>query len=1188
MKKKKVFKNKLFWRMFLPAVFLFLVSLAAAFISLFKKGHFIMCGDLYYPLKPGLELPRIPFVWDTRFAAGITAEGRNIPSFLFFLFFYLLERLSISPNISQAAMLFTIFTLTPLAMYYLVLVIAQDQRGKIRPKDCLTAFIAGLFYNFNLWNLFNLAPPSVPLQLSYLATPLILAFFIKGMKKNDFLYIFFIAVTYVLISPAATNPILILNTLWPVFFFGFFVLAKQIFARRWQDCRRILIFAFKAVAILFLVNFWWLLPMLSDVGTSVNAVKESGRLGGWFLWKSAISSFLNIFKFTNNLAWTLTTPGSLIIPAAHDYVSNSFLVVMGFIFPVLAFSGLLKKKKNFYVLFFSATAVMMIFLAKGLHRPFTWVNQLLHQKVLLLALYRSIEWYTPVVVLSYGYLFSEGAILFFDFIKKYKSWLAKVFIAVLIAAIFIFNYPFWTGKVVHQGQRTGEISFPCFIKIPPWYFAAADWVNSQGDDFKILSGPGIASYYCADWGFAGAELGVLLFNKSILNNIFGWEGIREISSVVNGYLNTLTPAENKIFPLGEALSLANVKYIALRHDLIDCSGKYPKGIEVNSISEQLKIKEDLSLEKTIGKIDFFKNNIFLPHFYIPKEVIYYSGGIKMLRDIISFEDYQTRSGVYVSELNEATTPKINKLKNQIDKVFTEGELMNTAGGGEMEIAAEAEKIELPYISHKPEGIVYLLILENEKFQKWRLRDDEKKLFEERLFYAGKRAGEYIRYGQDPRGQLEALMLERYRGEMTEAFDILVKIKSADGKNFIKYWAKYKAALLKHQTAAKEMRDYKDLKAEFRKLETKIDGLVDKGDFSKLVYRTKIPVEGLYDILVNEGRGWTSTERIYFEEGFQEITLPIEEITSNLADDKLRIHNYSPNSLFRVKFSYKTNGDEKGRVSVSEDKAGILFGKELPATGGEEKDFEMFFESSAKGETGKIRISASEDVNLDVRKLNRPKMMARLRRNTEYSILNIENKSTAMPKITFVKVNPTKYKIKVEGAKKPYNLIFLESFNEKWKIYLAKRDNYQLPITNYQPKGIEDYIFEILGKLGAKITSVFIKNKGYGEEVASYFDGEIKEGTHRMTFLEPAAFETWGRKPVAEDGHFLVNGYANSWYITPEDVGGKESYELIVEFSSQKLFYVSLFISLAAFAGCCGYLVVKKVKKTKKRSSEIDY
>ena len=166
----------------------------------------------------------------------------------------------------------------------------------------------------------------------------------------------------------------------------------------------------------------------------------------------------------------------------------------------------------------------------------------------------------------------------------------------------------------------------------------------------------------------------------------------------------------------------------------------------------------------------------------------------------------------------------------------------------------------------------------------------------------------------------------------------------------------------------------------------------------------------------------------------------------------------------------------------------------------------------------------------------------------------------IPKITFIQINPTKYRIKIEGAKDPYTLIFSESFHKGWKLYI---------------NGLTDS--KINGLKNNELTD-------YGEIVASYFNGDIKEGTHRNTFLEKATFETWGKKPISEEKHLLVNGYANSWYITPEDTGGSENYELIIEYSPQWLFYIGLFISLLTIISCTGYLLIRGVKKLWKRSS----
>ena len=152
----------------------------------------------------------------------------------------------------------------------------------------------------------------------------------------------------------------------------------------------------------------------------------------------------------------------------------------------------------------------------------------------------------------------------------------------------------------------------------------------------------------------------------------------------------------------------------------------------------------------------------------------------------------------------------------------------------------------------------------------------------------------------------------------------------------------------------------------------------------------------------------------------------------------------------------------------------------------------------------------------------------------------------VPNITFIKINPTKYRIKVEGAKEPYTIVFSESFHQGWKAYINKAQN------------------------------------DYGKTVASYFDGQIKEGTHRSIFLDRNTFEAWDKKPIPEDRHLLVNGYANSWYIKPEDAGGKEDYEIIIEFWPQRLFYIGLFISGLTLVGFLVYLIYDYLEKKKKK------
>ncbi|MEA2020142.1 MAG: hypothetical protein U9M98_00225 [Patescibacteria group bacterium] len=253
-------------------------------------------------------------------------------------------------------------------------------------------------------------------------------------------------------------------------------------------------------------------------------------------------------------------------------------------------------------------------------------------------------------------------------------------------------------------------------------------------------------------------------------------------------------------------------------------------------------------------------------------------------------------------------------------------------------------------------------------------------------------------------------------------------------------------------------------------------------------------------------------------------------------------------------------------------------------------------------------------DVSVQRILEPKLV--LRKDAENADIDTENADADtdnadkelitrdIPNIKFIRVNPTKYKIQVSGATEAYPLVFSESFHDGWKVYAdntdgetdnAERDEGKIG-NSEEDKGygignnITRTFWSVLGRGLAWITDLFLDNGDYGEEVASYFDGEIREGTHRNTFMEPATFETWGKKPI-EAEHIKVNGYANSWYIDPtricadadictENADGSYDMELVVEFFPQRLFYLGLLISSLTLVGCVSYLGFAVIKGKK--------
>lgn len=139
--------------------------------------------------------------------------------------------------------------------------------------------------------------------------------------------------------------------------------------------------------------------------------------------------------------------------------------------------------------------------------------------------------------------------------------------------------------------------------------------------------------------------------------------------------------------------------------------------------------------------------------------------------------------------------------------------------------------------------------------------------------------------------------------------------------------------------------------------------------------------------------------------------------------------------------------------------------------------------------------------------------------------------TILPKIHFEKINLTKYRVKIFDARDPFVLVFSEAFNPSWKVFIAKTSSKLWEVTQ------------------------------------SYFDGEIQEGKHKNIFFDTNTFETLRIESISDNNHFEINGYANAWYITPVDTKGAINYELIIEMTQQRIFYISLLVSFIFFCGC---------------------
>jgi hypothetical protein len=108
-----------------------------------------------------------------------------------------------------------------------------------------------------------------------------------------------------------------------------------------------------------------------------------------------------------------------------------------------------------------------------------------------------------------------------------------------------------------------------------------------------------------------------------------------------------------------------------------------------------------------------------------------------------------------------------------------------------------------------------------------------------------------------------------------------------------------------------------------------------------------------------------------------------------------------------------------------------------------------------------------------------------------------------PLITFQKIDPVTYKVHVSDATDPYNLVLNQAYGVRWNVYLDKAQN----------------------------TNIFQR-----------------------------IIQIMNQKPIAVDSHKLANGFANSWVITPEDIGRVTQYDLTITLTTQLYVYLGALLS----------------------------
>lgn len=370
-------------------------------------------GDWYYAFSNVISEDLLPKT------VGLFGPNILIWKFPFYFFNGLFGLLNLDSSIAEKFITFwPIILLTPVSSFFLVKKITGSH----------TAAICGsLIFSFNTYFLSINTQGHLLLPLAYSWGVLAIISFINILESKRFLWL---PVTSVLLF---TVGVIDLRSLYVIsMILSLYALYHQLFIeKRMKDnFFKNILRCFSVFFILFLLNIFWILPAIVTQNLSSGAVFYSELFGGEFYNIQNATAFFYPFWTGKETAWLQL-----------QEIPLSF-----WLFPLIAFSGLLVGRRNKKIVFFGLIALLGIFLSKQESQPFSHVYPWLFQHVPGFAAFREASKFNFLIVLSYAVLFGSFVLFIKNYFKE-RKYLVNIIIF-LLALLPLWNtIPLLTGEI---------------------------------------------------------------------------------------------------------------------------------------------------------------------------------------------------------------------------------------------------------------------------------------------------------------------------------------------------------------------------------------------------------------------------------------------------------------------------------------------------------------------------------------------------------------------------------------------------------------------------------------------------------------------------------------------------------------------------------------------------------------------
>lgn len=1084
-----------------------------------------------------------------------------------------------------------------LSVFGIVITLLGPYVEKNRDKTSVyfAGVATGIFYTFSP-SLVSLGWWTAALitHNQYFLNPLMFFLLLRYIVKKDFIYMLSFLFLSFIFSP---------NFFLSPYFFSFYPLAilflflySRFILQNTLNIKEIILAFFLYLFIHAIHLFRIIFDLFrTNSGLSQLVFSEGGKIDrglGYFL------SVEGVTKVTNNL---LGFPQGAVM---ETFDIRSVWIII----PLVIFIGLLLREKNLQSKYINKTlSLSMIFFLVTFYfitAKITFLSLELYKLLFYLpgfGMFRNyVGQFTHVYTFFYTLIF--GICIFYIFIYLRNFYKKAVFLIVLSSIFIVAAVPFIRGDAIHIALNSGskeEIKMP--IRMDPEYEQhVLSPIRENIYDGKYLLFPmddsGAQVLRGIDGGYMGPPTIAYLTGKSVFSGLGG---------LGNFYETFQSMFINKDYKgLENMLSMLNVKYLFFNSDekiYGDTFSGYPysRAKSVMPISTAL-YKDFLELLNVENKIDLgvsgkyhlyeLSKSNYRPHIYVANKKYSYNSGDSIAFYPLPFKENDNRIALFES------IGGLEQLEGERNGLYLEAKRKKSL----LEPSFKRQDALVIDDSVPPQiyTILYPLLVVSAKIPDSDVSRPIRAEFDKGVYASSKIIKDIESHSKNK--IIDAAFLEKE----LEAYkkSVIIHINSLRltktifdpsmyvvklNKIIISDKNKISFLIKNSNNTEKEKRDllfvidrvfseigrYTGANAGIPVSTTYTINPSESGTFSMYVEKRTMPDSGLGTSVFTEGKSF----------GFQSAQADDYWIhIGDLGMEKGKIFSFDFTMLDNEDFMKKTLGvtlDDfskmpyaanlitKGQslLAISNSIRNVFDWKEYETyiisfefreknTNNPWKKYRVFVETGDNVEEAHVFImntqyDTTQDIRdfyigteMDVRNLfianySWPKIVVRK---------EVERNRSKLPSITFTKINPTKYKVHVSGVTEPYTIVLQDIFNQNWKVFLRDKEE--------------------------------VKDEGI---VASYYGGTVNEGKHTNEFLAVSTFETWGKRPIAEKKHSRVNVYANAWDISPEDIGGKTDYTLIIELTSQQTLYILLFTSLTAVMACLVWIIILFLKKRKK-------